>query len=247
MEKSKSSNIVQLVLIAALVGAAFYIGGLSSKVGKLEEASKNNAGTPSKATGEDAAAFNAVELASTLGLDSGAFKTCVDNRETKARVEEEEKGGQKAGVSGTPGIFMFDTQTGNSAVIPGAVDSTTMQLFLDNLIAGKSTTLGTQEFKLEKVANLVALNDADYVRGDKSARVLLFEYSDYDCPFCKRVHPTLKTLLENNADKVAWIYRQFPLDQLHPTARAKSEAALCAGKLGGNDVFWAFSDALATK
>ncbi|KKT11432.1 MAG: Sodium/proton antiporter, partial [candidate division WWE3 bacterium GW2011_GWB2_43_22] len=118
-------------------------------------------------------------------------------------------------------------------------------LFLDNVIAGKSTTLGTQEFKLEKVEKLVALNDMDYVRGDKSARVLLFEYSDYDCPFCKRVHPTLQTLISENAGKVAWVYRQFPLDQLHPTARAKSEAALCAGKLGGNDAFWAFSDALA--
>ena len=243
MESSKNSNIVQLVLIAALVGAAFYIGGLSSKVGRLEEANKNT-GAPSQGA-EKTGTFDSVALASSLGLDSGAFKNCVDSRETKSRVEEEEKGGQSAGVSGTPGIFMFDTQTGNSAVIPGAVDSTTMQLFLDNVIAGKSTTLGTQEFKLEKVEKLVALNDMDYVRGDKSARVLLFEYSDYDCPFCKRVHPTIQTLVAENAGKVAWVYRQFPLDQLHPTARAKSEAALCAGKLGGNDAFWAFSDALA--
>ncbi|KKR42528.1 MAG: Sodium/proton antiporter [Candidatus Woesebacteria bacterium GW2011_GWB1_40_12] len=244
MESSKNSNIIQLVLVAALVGAAFYIGSLSSKVGKLEEANKNTGAEPSQGA-EVPSTFDSVALASSLGLDSGAFKTCVDNRDTKGRVEEEEKGGQSAGVQGTPGIIMFDTQTGNSAVIPGAVDSTTMQLFLDNVIAGKTTTLGTQEFKLEKVANLIALNDADYVKGDKSARVLLFEYSDYDCPFCKRVHPTLQTLLDGNAGKVAWVYRQFPLDQLHPTARSKSEAALCAGKLGGNDAFWAFSDALA--
>ncbi|KKS31423.1 hypothetical protein A2380_03495 [candidate division WWE3 bacterium RIFOXYB1_FULL_43_24] len=244
MENSKNSNIVQLVLVAALVGAAFYIGSLSSKVGKLEEANKGT-GVPTQAAGEPAT-FDSVALASSLGLDSGAFKTCVDNRDTKARVEEEEKGGQSAGVQGTPGIIMFDTQTGNSVVIPGAVDPTTMQLFLDNLLAGKDTTLGTQTIKLGKVENLIALNDADYVRGDKSARVLLFEYSDYDCPFCKQVHPTLQTLLDDNAGKVAWIYRQFPLDQLHPTARSKSEAALCAGKIGGNDAFWAFSDALAT-
>ena len=140
---------------------------------------------------------------------------------------------------------MLDTKTGNSAIIPGAVDSNTMQLFLDNVLAGKDTTLGTQTIKLGKIEELIALSDADYVRGDKSSRVLLFEYSDYDCPFCKRVHPTLQKLLDDNAGKVAWIYRQFPLDQLHPTARSKSEAALCAGKLGGNDAFWAFSDALA--
>ncbi|KKS02690.1 MAG: Sodium/proton antiporter [candidate division WWE3 bacterium GW2011_GWF2_41_45] len=243
MENSKNSNIIQLVLVAALVGAAFYIGSLSSKVGRLEKVDANS-GTPSQGA-EAPATFDSVALASSLGLDSKAFKTCVDNRDTKARVEEEEKGGQVAGVQGTPGIIMLDTKTGNSAIIPGAVDSNTMQLFLDNVLAGKDTTLGTQTIKLGKIEELIALSDADYVRGDKSSRVLLFEYSDYDCPFCKRVHPTLQKLLDDNAGKVAWIYRQFPLDQLHPTARSKSEAALCAGKLGGNDAFWAFSDALA--
>ncbi len=140
---------------------------------------------------------------------------------------------------------MYDTKTGNSIVIPGAVDLTTMQNFLDSLIANKSVKLGNSEFKPEKIADLQLMTDQDYVRGERNARVQLFEYSDYDCPFCKRVHPTLKSLLEQNAGKVVWIYRQFPLTQLHPEARAKSEAALCAGKVGGSDAFWAYSDALA--
>lgn len=243
MEKTKGSNIVQLVLIALLVGAAFYIGSLSSKVDRLEQLEKGAGTAANETTG--AVAFDSVALASSLGIDANAFKACVDNGETKARVQEEETSGQKAGIQGTPGIIMYDTRTGNSIVIPGAVDLTTMQNFLDSLIANKSVTLGTSEFKPEKIADLQPMTDQDYVRGERNARVQLFEYSDYDCPFCKRVHPTLQSLLEQNAGGVAWIYRQFPLTQLHPEARVKSEAALCAGKVGGSDAFWAYSDALA--
>ena len=42
--------------------------------------------------------------------------------------------------------------------------------------------------------------------------------------------------------KVAWVYRQFPLDQLHPNASRISQAALCVGELGGSDAFFTFSD-----
>lgn len=245
MEKSKSSNIVQLILIALLVGAAFYIGSLSSRVDKLENAG-TTAGNANQPSGDAAApAFDSVALAKSLGINENEFKSCVTNRDTKTRVEEDEKSGAAAGVSGTPGIIMYDTQTKKSVVIPGAVDIATMQTFLDNLIAGKSTTLGTQEIKVQDLASLKLLSDTDYIRGDKSARVILFEYSDYDCPFCKRVHPTLVQLLENNKGKVAWVYRQFPLTQLHPQARVKAEAALCAGKIGGSDAFWKYSDAIA--
>jgi protein-disulfide isomerase len=138
---------------------------------------------------------------------------------------------------------MLDTRTGKSVVIPGAVDSTTMQTFLDNLIAGQSTSLGTSTFDLKTIDGL-KLEESDHVRGEKSAQVLVFEYSDYDCPFCKRVHPTLQKLLEDNSGKVGWIYRQMPLTQLHPEARVKSEAAVCAGMVGGSDAYWAYSDAL---
>jgi protein-disulfide isomerase len=89
-----------------------------------------------------------------------------------------------------------------------------------------------------------AVDDTDYVRGNPNAPILMIEYSDYDCPFCKQYHATLNKIMNEYgvSGKVAWVYRQFPLPQLHPNAPEISEAALCVGSLGGSTAFWKFTD-----
>lgn len=88
------------------------------------------------------------------------------------------------------------------------------------------------------------VDETDYIRGNPNAPILLIEYSDYDCPFCKQFHATLNQIMDEYGvtGKVAWVYRQFPLAQLHPNSPRISEAALCVGELGGNDAFWKFTD-----
>lgn len=84
----------------------------------------------------------------------------------------------------------------------------------------------------------------DYIRGNPNAPILLIEYSDYDCPFCKEYHEVLTQIINEYgvSGKVAWVYRQFPIGQLHPNAPKISEAALCVGSIGGQDAFWQFTD-----
>jgi len=79
------------------------------------------------------------------------------------------------------------------------------------------------------------------VRGTATAPVTIVEYSDFHCPFCRRVQPTLTALLEKYPGKVRLVYKHLPLDGLHPQARRVSEAAWCAGK---QDKFWSFHDAV---
>lgn len=79
------------------------------------------------------------------------------------------------------------------------------------------------------------------VRGTATAPVTIVEYSDFHCPFCRRVQPTLAALLEKYPGKVRLVYKHLPLDGLHPQARRVSEAAWCAGK---QDKFWGFHDAV---
>lgn len=88
------------------------------------------------------------------------------------------------------------------------------------------------------------VDDTDYIKGNPNAPILIVEYSDYDCPFCKSYHDTMNQIMDEYGvdGKIAWVYRQFPISQLHPNAPRISEAALCVGEVAGNDGFWKFSD-----
>lgn len=88
----------------------------------------------------------------------------------------------------------------------------------------------------------ITLGDQDHIRGNSSAQVTIVEFSDLECPFCKSFHPTIQRALSEYGDKVRWVYKHFPLVQLHPKAPKEAEAAECAGALGGNDMFWKYVD-----
>jgi protein-disulfide isomerase len=83
--------------------------------------------------------------------------------------------------------------------------------------------------------------DPSRLRGDPKAAVLIVEFSDYQCPHCRSVQPTLKAVLAKYEGKVSLAFRDFPLRDIHPQADLAAEASRCAGELGK---FWEFHDAL---
>ena len=93
-----------------------------------------------------------------------------------------------------------------------------------------------------KPGKVEPVSEKDHVRGNRSAKIALIEYSDLECPFCKRFHPTAQQVLSAYGDDVMWVYRHFPLDSLHSKADKEAEAVECAAKLGGEDKFWALTD-----
>jgi protein-disulfide isomerase len=96
----------------------------------------------------------------------------------------------------------------------------------------------------DQAALLPQVNSQDHIRGSENADAFLVEYSDYYCPYCSQFHPTAKSVIDDYNGKVAWVYRHFPLDQLHPNARPLAEISECISDLAGEEAFWRFTDAV---
>ena len=79
------------------------------------------------------------------------------------------------------------------------------------------------------------------VRGAADAPVTLVEFSDFECPYCKQANVTVAKLLERYSGKIRLVYRDLPLEKIHPQARGAAEASRCA-RDGGK--FWEYHDAL---
>jgi predicted DsbA family dithiol-disulfide isomerase len=78
-------------------------------------------------------------------------------------------------------------------------------------------------------------------KGDVNAPVRIIEFSDFQCPFCRRANGTINELLEKYQGRVSLAYRDFPLRQIHPQAESAAEASRCAAEQGR---FWEYHDLL---
>ncbi len=93
-------------------------------------------------------------------------------------------------------------------------------------------------------ATEITITDQDHIRGDLNASVTIVEYSDLECPFCARFHPTALQALIDYPDDVRWVYRHFPLRNIHAQAQSAAEASECVAEQEGNEGFWMFVDAM---
>lgn len=87
----------------------------------------------------------------------------------------------------------------------------------------------------------------DHIYGNPNADVTLIEYSDTECPYCKRFHATPKQIVDASKGKVNWVYRNFPLSNIHQNAIKEAEATECVAQIGGNDKYWKYINTIMEK
>jgi protein-disulfide isomerase len=87
----------------------------------------------------------------------------------------------------------------------------------------------------------VPVSAADHQTGPTTAKATLVEYSDYQCPACGAYYPVIKQLQKDFGDKLNFVYRNFPLSQIHPRAELGARVAEAAGKQGK---YWEMHDLL---
>jgi protein-disulfide isomerase len=85
------------------------------------------------------------------------------------------------------------------------------------------------------------VNDQDHILGPLDAPVTLVEYGDYECPYCAQAHPIVQQLHRTMGNRMRFVFRHFPLAEMHPHAPHAAEAAESAGAQGQ---FWPMHDML---
>ena len=99
-------------------------------------------------------------------------------------------------------------------------------------LAGKSGTTPNQN----GAPTVRPVDSTDHIVGNPSAKIMVVEYADLECPYCKDFHITMHQIMDfyGEGGEVAWVYRPFPLAQIHSKAPKEAEAAECAAAQGGN-------------
>jgi len=138
----------------------------------------------------------------------------------------------------------------NKAVINGSFIETALEIRNYLLQQGRQSAFSALMFKLKKDYGYKSMVEPDRAKvdiaghpskGPATAPVTIVEFSDFECPYCGGLYPTLKRVEDTYKDKIRIVYRQFPLNNIHPRAQKAAEASLCANE---QNKFWQLHDAM---
>lgn len=176
------------------------------------------------------------------GLPVLDIEKCLEEGRFTDEVNTYIAEGQSLGVRGTPTFFI------NGTVFVGAQPFSAFQAAIGQAERGEVIAAAPSESAPSPAgAPTPAAIEARSLTalGDPTAPVTIVEYSDYQCPFCRRHFlETMPRLKANFIDtgRVYYVFKDFPIESLHPLAYRLHEAALCAGNEGGADAFWQAHD-----
>ena len=140
---------------------------------------------------------------------------------------------------------MAETSKSNQYIIAGAIIIAGLLIAGGIFLSKNEASQGprdtvTDENSGVEVAEVTA---DDHIVGSLDADLIVIEFSDIECPFCQTFHDTMKEVVAGD-DRIAWVFRHFPIDSLHRNARAAAHSTECAAELGGNEGFWNYTNAL---
>lgn len=212
--------------------------------GAIMFSSSGGVGLPNLPAGNDSIVVgdtvaNLTPIAKASGVDTEKFESCLSSGKYISFVQDQIQLAIDAGGRGTPYSVVIG-KDGKKTVINGAQPIANVRVIVDKMLKGDASLIQTSP-ELDKVKPVTA---KDHIQGDAKAPVKIVEYSDLDCPYCKQFHVTMNLVMEEygKQGKVAWVFRHFPLEQLHPDAPRKAQASECVAELGGQQAFWTFVD-----
>ena len=204
---------------------------------------------------------NLEKYAKELGLDMKKFKAAIEGDKYASTIQKQQALASSLGARGTPAFFI------NGRNLRGAQPLAAFEAVIDEELkkAKALVSKGTPRSKVyettiangataPKTAPAAAKPDANKVydipkpknaptKGSPKAKVVIQEFSDFQCPFCGRVNPTIAQVMDEYGDKVEIIWRNYPLP-FHKEAQPAAQAALEVFEQKGNKAFWEYHDLL---
>lgn len=180
-----------------------------------------------------------------LGLDVGKVDNAIKTEKYKSLIDADADLGDDVQASGTPHFFI------NGRRLVGAQPTEKFVAIIDEEMK-KAQALVDKGVPADKVYDTImkdakgppppekkTVADAPNApaKGNLKAKVVIYEYSDFQCPYCKRVEDSVNEVMKNYGDRVKFVWRNFPLE-FHADAPLASEAAMEAFKQKGNEGFW---------
>lgn len=233
----KFATPISIIVAGALIGGGVII-------------SKGMSGSP-KSTGTTATpvteadiieSITSLPILKKIGVKSKELTACIADGKSVATVDDDTALGQAAGLRGTPHMIVMTKKDGKDIQFPifGALDKATIE---SAIAAGE--TPEAQKSYVEKFEQQT-IGPSDHIQGDiATAPATIIEYSDIDCPYCKKLHPTLQQLVDEG--KIAWVYRHSPIPQLHQFAHIKAVATECVYEIAGQGAFWQYLNTLVAQ
>ena len=182
--------------------------------------------------------------AEALSLDTAAFEACQSSAKYEQAIEDDISLGRSRGVSSTPSFFVNDQPLIGAqplSVFDQVIEAT---LNGDVVAAQPDQPSPPAQPAVAPTPATIPTDNFAAALGDPNAPVTIVEYTDYQCPFCQRYsQETMPQMITEliETGRVYYMLKDFPLDQIHPNARAAASAARCAGDQGS---YWEMHDAI---
>ena len=181
-----------------------------------------------------------------VGADEAKFQACLNSPGLETLIQRQLQEGIRLGVNGTPTLFI------NNKMVVGTQPFTVFEELINAELAGSPTTFDGYSTAVKQLVatgriqiapSLPDLRDAHFEgSGGAKAKVVIAEFSDFQCPFCKKwSEDNIARIRQRLGADVSLAFVHFPIVQIHPNAGNASAAAICAGEQGK---FWPMHDVL---
>lgn len=236
-------NFSLIIIVLLFFAGGFFFGSVWTEKNMYKELSTGGsqppvvaATAPTAQGARDLSIPQLVAKASTLNIDAEQLQSCIDSGEMATLIANQMSEASNAGIGGTPATIVMVNGI-PAEQITGALPYAQIKKIIDTYLNG------TEKKADPALTSIPKVSEADHLRGSANATIVLVEYSDFECPFCQSFHPTMTQIMAEYGDRVAWVYRHYPL-AFHPQAQKAAEASECVAKLSNDETFWQYADSL---